>query len=196
MTKSFMLLLAVALALGSAFGGVFAGGVAFGKTQGGEIALLQEANPQRQQFQNQSHRGGLTGVIEKVDGNIVTIDTSQGPLSATIGVDTTIRRFAEGSPSDLQPGMRVTLVGQPSVDGTVEARSVLLNPEDAYGFFNTGFFSRDSQQGRQISEGDADSSGRENQEHNPIPGGFFFGGGPQHGSRSGGGGGGGSFGHP
>ena len=45
MTKSFMLLLVVVLALGGAFGGVFAGGVAFGKTQGGEIALPQEANP-------------------------------------------------------------------------------------------------------------------------------------------------------
>ena len=194
MTKSFMLLLAVALALGSAFGGVFAGGVAFGKTQEGEIALPQEANPLRQQFQNQSHQGGLTGVIEELDGNIVTVITSRGPLSATLGVGTTIRRFVEATPSDLQPGMRVTLVGQPGVDGTVAARSVLLNPEEAYGFFNTGFFSRDSQREGQISEGDVEFSGREDQEHNPIPGGFFFGGGQQHGSRSGGSGG--SFGHP
>lgn len=194
MTKSFMVLLAVALALGGAFGGVFAGGVAFGKSQGGEIAPPQEANPPGRQFQNQSHRGGLTGVIEKVDGNIVTVDTSQGQLSATLGVDTTIRRFAEVPPSDLQPGMRVTLVGQPGVDGTVEARSILLNPEDAYAFFNTGFFSRDSQQRGQISDGDADLSGREGQEHGPNPGGFYFGGGQQHGPSSGGADG--SFGHP
>ena len=194
MTKSFMLLLVVFLALGVALGGAFAGGVAFGKTQGGEIALLQEANPLRQQFQNQSHRGGLTGVIEKVDGNIVTVETSQGPLSATLGVDTKIRRFAEGTPSDLQPGMRVTLVGQPGVDGTVEARSVLLNPEDAYAFFNTGFFSGDSYQRGQISEGEAGFSDRENQEHGPNSGGFFFGGGQQHSPSSGGSGG--SFGHP
>jgi len=192
-TKSFMLLLAVALALGGAFGAVFAGGVAFGKTQGGEISLPQEASPLREQFQDQSHRGGLTGVIEKMDGNIVTVKTSQGSLSATIGEDTTIRRFAEGTPSDLQPGKRVTLVGQPGVDGTVEVRSVLLIPEDAYGFFNIGFFSRDSQQWGQ-SEGDADFSGREGQEHGPNPGGFFFGGGQQHGLSSGGSGG--SSGHP
>ncbi|MCI0793791.1 MAG: hypothetical protein J4O03_10030 [Chloroflexi bacterium] len=194
MTKSFMLLLAVFLALGGAFGGVFAGGVAFGKTQGVEIDLPSEANPLRQQLQNQSHLGALTGVIEKVDGNTVTVNTSQGPQSATLGVDTMIRRFAEGTPSDLQPGMRVTLVGQPGVDGIVEARSVLLNPEDAYGFLNTGFFSRDSQHWEQISEGDA-LTGREDQGHAPNPGGFFFGGGQQHGPGSGGGGG-GSFGHP
>ncbi len=194
MTKSFMLLLAVALALGGAFGGVFAGGVAFGKSQEGEIALPQEETPLSQQFQNPSHRGGLNGVIEKVDANIVTVKTSQGPLSATLGVDTAIRRFAQGTPSDLQPGMRVTLVGQRGVDGTVEARSVLLNPEDAYAFFNTGFFSRDSQQWRQTLEGDADLTGREDQGHGPNPGGFFFGGGQQHSPRSGGAGG--SFGHP
>ena len=195
MTKSFMLLLVVFLALGGAFGGVFAGGVAFGKTQGEQIALPLEANPLRQQIQNQSHRGRLTGVIEKVDGNIVTVNTSQGPLSASLGVDTAIRRFAEGTPSDLQPGTRVTLVGQPGVDGTVEARSVLLNPEDAYAFFNTGFFPRDGQQWGQISERDADLTGREDQGHGPIPGGFFFGGGQQHGPSSGGGGG-GSISHP
>ena len=80
MTKSFMLLLAVFLALGGAFGGVFAGGVAFGKTQGVEIDLPSEANPLRQQLQNQSHLGALTGVIEKVDGNTVTDNTSRANL--------------------------------------------------------------------------------------------------------------------
>ena len=187
MTKSFIVFIAFALAVGGGMGGVFAGGVAFGKTQSGE-ALLQEAIQVRQEFENRSHRGGLTGVIEKVDGNIVIVNTSQGLITAILEADTTIRRFAEGTPSDLQPGMRVTLVGEPGVDGAVEARSILLNPEDAYGFFNTSFFSRDSQQ-RGQTERDANSSGREGQEHGPNPGGFFFGGGQQHGPSSGGGGG-------
>ena len=194
MTKSFMLLLAVTLGLGVAFGGIFAGGVAFGKTQEGETALAREANSLHPQFRDQTHQGGLTGVIEKLDGNIVTVNTSRGPVSATLGVETTIRRFTEGTSSDLQPGMRVTLVSQPGVDGTVEAMSVLLNPDDAYGFFNSEFFSRDSQQGEQNAVGDVESSGRDNQEHNPNPGGSFFGGGQQHGGSSGGAGG--SFGHP
>jgi hypothetical protein len=159
--------------------------VAIGKTQVGDIALPQEANQLRGEFQNRSHGGGLTGVVERVDGDIVSIDTSQGMVTATLVVDTKIRRFAEGTPSDLQPGMRVTLVGEPGTDGAVEARSILLNPEDAYGFFNTNFFSRDSRQ-RGQSEGDANFSSREGQDHSPDPGGFFFGGGQQHGPSSGG----------
>jgi len=185
MTKPFILFIAFALAVGSAFGGVFAGGVAFGKTQNGE-APLQEANSVRQEFRNQSHQGGLTGVIETVDGQIVTVSTAQGLVNATLEMDTKIRRFAQGTLSDLQPGMRVTLIGEPGLDGAVEARSVLLNPEDAYGFFNTNFFSRDSQQRR---EGDSNPTGREGQEHGPNPGGFFFGGGQQHGPSSRGSGG-------
>ena len=187
MTKPFILFIAFALAVGSAFGGVFAGGVAFGKTQNGE-APLQEANSVRQEFGNRSHQGSLTGVIEEVDGNIVSVNTSQGMVTATLKVDTKIRRFADGNLSDLQPGMRVTLVGEPGVDGAVEARSVLLNPEDAYGFFSAGFFANDRQQ-RGQSEIITNFSGRESQEHSPNPGGFFFGGGQQHGSSSVGGGG-------
>ena len=150
--------------VGGGSGGVFAGGVASGKTQGGET-LLQES-------ENRSHRGGLTGFIEKADGNIVIVNTSRGSVTADLGVDTKIRRFAEGTLSDLQPGMRVTLIGEPGVGGAVEARSV--HPEDACGFFSAGFFAKDRQQWRQ-SEIVTNFSGRENQEHSPNPGGFFFG---------------------
>ena len=66
------------------------------------------------------------------DGHDVTVNTAQSSVTATLMVDTKIRRFAEGTLSDLQPGMRVTLVGEPGPDGAVEARSVLLNPEDRF----------------------------------------------------------------
>ena len=167
--------------VGRGFGGVFAGWVASGKTQGGET-LLQEAIPVRQESENRSHLGGLTGFIEKVDGNIVIVNTSRGSVTANLDVDTKIRRFAEGTLSDLQPGMRVTLIGEPGVGGAVEARSV--HPEDACGFFSAGFFAKDRQQWGQ-SEIVTNFSGRESQEHSPNPGGFFFGAGQQHGTLRG-----------
>ena len=186
MTKPFILFIAVALVMGGAFGGVFAGGVAFGKTQNGE-ALPQEAYSVRQDFGNRSHQGGLNGVIAEVDGDIMTLNTAQGSVNAAIQADTKIRKFAEGTLPDLQPGMRVTIIGEPGLDGAVEVKSVLLNPEDAYGFFTAGFFSRDRQQWGQ--SGDSNPTGREGPEHGPSPGGFFCGGGQQHGPSSGGSGG-------
>ena len=166
-TKAFMLLLVGVLLLGGSIGGAFAGGIALGKSQGEETAqststsgttpgiggqfggeLSQEGLDQlRQQFQGTltpgqalTGRGGLAGTIESVEGNTVTVNTAQGPLQATIGADTTIQTFAEGTLADLQPGLQVTVTGQQAQDGTVQATSILITPEGAIGFPGEGFF--------------------------------------------------------
>ena len=86
-------------------------------------------------------RGGLTGTIEKIEGNKVTINTAQGPLQATIGAETAIQMLAQGTFADLIQGLRVTVVGQRGEDGTVTARSIFITPEGTDGFFGGGFFS-------------------------------------------------------
>ena len=188
MTKTFISLLALTVVLGLVLGGIFSAGVALGKRQGQQTAFAQEPDLPRQQSRNQFGHGGLTGVIEKVEGNTVTINTFRGALPATLGEDTTIGRFTEGVSEDLQTGMRITVVGQRGEDGTIIARSVLLNPEDAFSFFDRGFYSGDSRQPGQTSEASDEGS----QEHGPNWGGgnnFFFGGGQGHGPTSGGTGG-------
>ena len=188
MTKPFMSLLALTVVLGLVLGGVFSAGVALGKRQGQQTAFAQEPDLSSQQSSRQFGQGALTGVIEKVEGNTITVNTFRGAIPATLEEDTTIGRFTEGVPEDLQTGMRITVVGQRGEDGTIIARSVLLNPEDAYGFFDRGFFSGDSRQTSQTSE----ASGEGSQEHDPNWGGgnnFFFGGGQGHGPTSGGTGG-------
>jgi len=166
-TKAFMLLLVGVLLLGGSIGGAFAGGIALGKSQGEETAQStstsgttsgiggqfggelsqQQLDQLRQQFQGTSipgqtliGRGGLAGTIESVEGNTVTVNTAQGPLQATIGADTTIQTFAEGTLADLQPGLQVTVTGQQAQDGTVQATSILITPEGAIGFPGEGFF--------------------------------------------------------
>lgn len=79
---------------------------------------------------------GLTGTIEAVDGNVITVDTPQGPLQATVTDETAIQLFSEGSLADLLEGLRVTVIGQRQ-DGAVEASSILLLPEGE-GFFGGG----------------------------------------------------------
>ena len=80
-------------------------------------------------------RAGLTGTVETIEGNTVTINTSQGPLQATIGGETTIQMFTEGGLEDLTMGLQVTVVGQRGEDGTVAARSILITPEGLGGPF-------------------------------------------------------------
>lgn len=121
------------------------------RIQSGEVSQ-EEIAQLRQGFQGQFGRGGaggqgftgranLTGTIERVEGNTVTVNTSQGPLHAAVGEDTAIRQFAQLELADLLEGMQVTVVGVRGDDGTVEAQSILLVPEGD-GFFGGGDFSR------------------------------------------------------
>ena len=84
--------------------------------------------------------GGLSGTIEQIEGNTVTLNTSQGPLQVTVGDDTIIQRFAEAASTDLQDGIQITVFGQSGEDGTVEASFILITPEGVGGFFGGGFF--------------------------------------------------------
>ena len=83
MTRQFMSLLALTVVLGLVLGGVFSGSVALGKRQGQPTAFAEEPDLPRQQSRSQFGQGGLTGVIEKIEGDTVTINTFQGALPAT-----------------------------------------------------------------------------------------------------------------
>ena len=106
----------------------------------------------RQQMQDQlgqgaggmgfAGRGGLTGIIEKIEGSTLTVNTAQGPLQATIGADTTIQMFSQGALADMETGIQVTVTGQRAEDGTVEATSILITPEGVGGFPGTFFGGR------------------------------------------------------
>ena len=80
-------------------------------------------------------RNGLTGDIESVEGNTVTVNTPQGPLQATIGEETVIQRYTESTLDDLAVGMNVTVTTALSEEGTVEAISITVVPEGPVGVF-------------------------------------------------------------
>ena len=185
MTKQFMLSIVFVLVLGIGLGGSFSGGVVFGKNQGEAATLTQQPALLHQQSESEFGGGGVTGVIDKVEDNILTVNTLQGPLRAALVADTTVGRLTEGTSGDLQAGMQVTIVDQTGADSGVEARSILLNPDDAFGFFGRGFFSGSRQQPVRTSGGDAGSSDADRQEHSPFSGGGggFFGGGGSSGQH-------------
>jgi hypothetical protein len=120
------------------------------RLQGGDVSD-EELAELREQFQGAGGfgpgaggffggggRGGLIGTVEGISDGVLTINTSQGPLQATIGADTTIQIFAEGTAEDIETGTQVTIVGERSEDGTVEASSVIVTPGTGGGFFFGG----------------------------------------------------------
>ncbi|MCH7745263.1 MAG: hypothetical protein IIC84_04235 [Chloroflexi bacterium] len=165
----------------------FFGGGGFGGRRGpGTGQLDQEQLDQlRQQFQGQfgggggnqqfqgqftqgagggqgfGGRGDLTGTVESIVDGIITIETPRGPLQATITDDTTIQRFSQGTLSDLPVGAQVRVTGQQGEDGTFEATSVFMLPEDGFGVggFGGGFFGGQDGSGRPRFPGGFQSSG-------------------------------------
>lgn len=147
-TREFVLLIVAFMVFGGAIGGAFVGGIAVGERRGQDLAqqklpsqspgstLRQSQTPglgQSSGSQGISSSGGLTGTIEKVEGNTITVNTTRGPIRVTLGQNTLIQKSSPGSASDLQPGQQLTVVGQRAEDGTIQARSILLLPEGATG---------------------------------------------------------------
>ena len=170
-TKGFVALLAVVLVLGGSLAGALVGGMALGKSQGSKEvsstsspvlptlgsgqqqgqSTQEELQKFRQQLQGQLDQGGrlglaggggLTGTIEKVEGNTLTVNTVQGTLQATIGTDTPIQMYTEGTLQDLTAGLQVMVVGQRGEDGSVAASSIVITPVGAdvpfFGIFPGG----------------------------------------------------------
>jgi len=112
-------------------------------------ATQEELAQLRQQFQGQqgfgggfgglTGRGGLTGTIQKVEGNAVTVNTAQGILQVTIGTDTVIQQTATILPEELLEGMRVTVNGERDESGAVNAVTIFVIGEGAEGFQGRGF---------------------------------------------------------
>ena len=71
----------------------------------------------------------LFGSIESVSGNVITIDTQQGPLPVTLDDETFISQTKQGTAEDLEVGMQVTAFGPSGEDGTIEAQVVNTLPE-------------------------------------------------------------------
>ena len=105
--------------------------------------LAQDQRQNRGQF-SQALGGGriVTGTIEKIEENTLTVNTPQGQLLTSIGKDTIIQIFGEVALSDLATGIRATVVGQREEDGTVAARSVSILPEGTDGLLGGGFADR------------------------------------------------------
>ena len=75
-------------------------------------------------------RRGTSGTLTRVDGNILTLTTSQGSVTVKIIADnTTIQNVTIGTPADLHEGQYLVAMGSPDAGGTITAASIMIRPQ-------------------------------------------------------------------
>jgi hypothetical protein len=71
--------------------------------------------------------GTTLGTVEKVEGNIVTLNTRTGTtVLVDIGNSTSIQKISEGSLADISLGENIAVSGNTNADGSIEARSITI----------------------------------------------------------------------
>lgn len=71
--------------------------------------------------------GAVTGTIQKIDGNAITVAVEGGqPVKVIVTPDTRLRKVVSATLSDVKPGVQATIAGTVGADGTVAAQSVQL----------------------------------------------------------------------
>lgn len=67
---------------------------------------------------------GVTGEVTSVQGNTITLTTSDGPIQVSITEQTILRKVTDFSLDELQPGEQVVVIGDRDSQGNLVARSV------------------------------------------------------------------------
>jgi hypothetical protein len=73
-------------------------------------------------------RQGAMGTLSKIDGNVLTLTTSQGTAMVNVGPDTTIQETVTGTISDLQEGQSLSVIGSRDANGNISATSIRIQP--------------------------------------------------------------------
>jgi len=73
---------------------------------------------------------GTTGVVKTIDGDVITISTAQDVTTVNLTEDTRIEKYVSAAITDLQPGVRVMVTGQPDDDGNITASQIQIVNND------------------------------------------------------------------
>ena len=80
----------------------------------------------------------VQGTIEGIEGNVITLNTFQGPIQVTVASEATIQVTKTGVIGDLSNGMTVAVTGERSEDGSFTAENVIGLPEGGFRGFGGG----------------------------------------------------------
>jgi hypothetical protein len=73
-----------------------------------------------------SGAGATVGTVEKVEGSLITLNTSTGTVLVHVGSSTSIQKMCEGTLSDISSGERITVAGQQRGDGSIDANDISI----------------------------------------------------------------------
>lgn len=76
-------------------------------------------------------RGGISGTVKSLEGSTLTLSTAQDVTTVQLTDETVIVMSVTGSLADLQPGVRVLVVGEGADGGEITATRITLVSEDA-----------------------------------------------------------------
>ncbi len=77
--------------------------------------------------------GGIAGTIARIEGNVLTVDTDEGPVQAAVGEDTVISITSQVALGDLVAGTNVSVIGERDENGAFVASRITVMVEGAGG---------------------------------------------------------------
>jgi len=79
---------------------------------------------------NDGARRGAGGTLSKIDGNTLTLTTSQGTVTVLVSSDNiNIQNFTAGTLTDLHEGQFLNVMGPQDAAGNVTATSIIIQPQ-------------------------------------------------------------------
>ncbi len=78
---------------------------------------------------NDGVRRAASGTLSKIVSNTLTLTTSQGQVIVNVGSSTSIQKTVAGTPSDLQEGQSLTVIGSRDANGNIAATSIIIWPQ-------------------------------------------------------------------
>jgi len=76
---------------------------------------------------------GTNGVVKTVEGDVMTISTAQDVTTVNLSDSIPVQQTVSGTIADLQPGMRVRIIGQADDNGVITASQVVILDESQAG---------------------------------------------------------------
>jgi hypothetical protein len=69
------------------------------------------------------------GTVEKIEGGIITVTTTNGSVNIVTSSSTTLQKMDNGSLTDIKIGDSITVSGESQDDGSIQASNIFITPK-------------------------------------------------------------------